>query len=65
MFRFFFGVAGTFGTGAVAMVLATILQKFRVELVPDQMIVPDATFTLRPMYGLKVILHSRSKSLDR
>jgi hypothetical protein len=25
MFRFFFGVAGTFGTGAVAMVRATIL----------------------------------------
>jgi cytochrome P450 len=41
------------------IILATILQKFRVELVPDQQVVPDATFTLRPKYGLKVILHRR------
>jgi cytochrome P450 len=41
------------------LVIATILQRFRVELVADQQIVPDATFTLRPRYGLKVILHPR------
>jgi cytochrome P450 len=41
------------------LVLATILQRFEVELVADQRIVPDATFTLRPKYGLKVNLHPR------
>jgi cytochrome P450 len=41
------------------LVLATILRRFRVELVADQQVVPDATFTLRPKYGLKVILHPR------
>ena len=41
------------------LVLATILQRFRVELVSDHPVVPDATFTLRPRHGLKVILHPR------
>jgi cytochrome P450 len=41
------------------LVLATILQKFRIELVADQEVVPDATFTLLPKNGLKVILHPR------
>jgi cytochrome P450 len=41
------------------LVLATILQRYRVELVSDHPVVPDATFTLRPKHGLKVILHPR------
>jgi len=41
------------------IVLATILQRFRIELIPNQQVIPDATFTLRPKFGLKVILHSR------
>jgi cytochrome P450 len=41
------------------LVLATILRKFRGELVPDQDVVPDATFTLLPKYGLKMVLHAR------
>jgi cytochrome P450 len=42
------------------LVLATILQQFRVELLPGQLIVPDPTFTLRPKYGVKVALWPRS-----
>ena len=42
-----------------ALVIATILQRFRIEMVPGQDIVPDATFTLRPRHGLKVVLHPR------
>jgi len=41
------------------LVLATILQKFRIELAADQEVVPDATFTLLPKNGLKMILHQR------
>jgi len=42
------------------LVLATILQHYRLEIVPDHPVVPDPTFTLRPKHGLKVILHARS-----
>jgi cytochrome P450 len=41
------------------LVLATILQKFRAEMVAGQQIEPDATFTLLPKYGLKMILTAR------
>jgi len=41
------------------LVLATILRKFRAELAANQTIEPDATFTLLPKYGLKMILHAR------
>ena len=41
------------------LVLATILQRYGVELVSDHPVEPDATFTLRPKHGLKVILQPR------
>jgi cytochrome P450 len=41
------------------MVIAAILQQFTVELIDGQRIEPDATFTLRPRYGLKAILRAR------
>jgi cytochrome P450 len=41
------------------LVLATIVQRFCVELVPGQQVVPDATFTLRPRNGVKVVLGPR------
>ena len=46
------------------LVLATILQRFRVELVSDHPVVPDATFTLRPKHGLKVVLHPRGAKVS-
>jgi len=41
------------------LVVATIIQRFRVELLPNQAIVPDPTFTLRPKFGVKVALWPR------
>jgi cytochrome P450 len=41
------------------LVLATILQRYRIQLVSDHPVEPDATFTLRPEHGLKVILQPR------
>jgi cytochrome P450 len=41
------------------LVLATVLQRFRVELVEGQVVEPDPTFTLRPRWGLKVRLRRR------
>jgi cytochrome P450 len=52
-------IGNTFALLEGPLVLATILQRFRVELVPDQAVVPDPTFTLRPKYGVKVLLWPR------
>ncbi len=43
-----------------ALVLGTVLQRFRIELVAGQRIEPDATFTLLPRYGVKVLMHRRA-----
>ena len=40
-------------------ILARIVQRFHVELVPEQPIEIDPRFTLRPKYGIKVILKKR------
>ena len=45
-----------------SLILATILQQFRVRLVPVREIIPDASFTLRPRDGLMVVLEPRGKA---
>ena len=52
-------IGNTFALMEGPLVLATIVQRFRVELVPGQTVVPDPTFTLRPKYGVKVLLWPR------
>jgi cytochrome P450 len=42
------------------LVLATILQRFRIEMASAQPVVPDATFTLLPKNGLNIALHPRT-----
>lgn len=42
------------------LVLAALAQRFHFSLVPDQAVVPDATFTLRPKYGVQVVVRKRS-----
>lgn len=41
------------------LILATVLRRFRVELMPDQKIEPDTTFTLKPKPGVNVRLWPR------
>jgi len=38
---------------------AAIAQKFQLDIVPDFPIVPQASITLRPEYGLKMVLKKR------
>jgi cytochrome P450 len=52
-------IGNTFALMEGPMVLATVLQRFRVELVADQNVVPDPTFTLRPRDGVKVVFWPR------
>jgi cytochrome P450 len=49
-------IGNTFALMEGPLVLATVLQRFRVELVPGQKVVPDTTFTLRPREGVIVTL---------
>ncbi len=41
------------------LVLAALVQRFHFTLVPNQQIVPDPTFTLRPKYGLQLVIRKR------
>ncbi len=42
------------------LALAAIVQRFRFELVPNQCVEPDATFTLRPKHGVQMVVHKRT-----
>jgi cytochrome P450 len=52
-------IGNTFATMEAVLVLATIAQKYRFTVVPGHPIVPAATFTLRPMHGVKALLSAR------
>jgi cytochrome P450 len=49
-------IGNAFALAEGPLVLATVIRRFRVELVPGQNVVPDPTFTLRPKDGVKVWL---------
>lgn len=42
------------------LALAAIIQRFKFELVPNQRVEPDATFTLRPKYGVQMVVRKRT-----
>ncbi len=39
------------------LLLATIAQRYRLELAPDQLVEPYPELTLRPRYGMRMLLH--------
>ena len=47
-------IGNTFALMESVLVLATILQKWRLELVPDQNIALQTAVTLRPKYGIQM-----------
>ena len=49
-------IGNSFALTEGTLVLATVLQKFWVELVAGHPVVPDTPFTLRPKYGVKAVL---------
>ncbi|MBI3973309.1 MAG: cytochrome P450 [Chloroflexi bacterium] len=50
-------IGNTFAMMEATLVLATIAQRFRPRLVPGHPIVPQPSLTLRPKFGLRMILH--------
>lgn len=52
-------IGNTFALMEAPLVMATILQRFRVHRTTTEEIVPDPTFTLRPKFGVPVRLEAR------
>ena len=50
-------IGNTFALMESVLVLATILQKWRLELVPDQNIALQTAVTLRPKHGIRMRVH--------
>jgi cytochrome P450 len=53
-------IGNTFALMETALVLATIAQQYRFRLVEGHAVVPLASITLRPRYGVRVVLEARS-----
>ena len=53
-------VGNHFALMEVALILATIAKRYRLRLAPDANVVPLPTMTLRPEFGVKVVLESRT-----
>ncbi|HEX5273120.1 MAG TPA: cytochrome P450, partial [Gemmataceae bacterium] len=52
-------IGNTFALTEGPLVLAALAQRFRLESVPGHVVVPDATFTLRPKNGVMMALRRR------
>ncbi len=53
-------IGNSFALMETALILATIAQQYRFKLVEGHPVVPLASITLRPRYGIKVVLEKRS-----
>jgi cytochrome P450 len=53
-------IGNTFALMETALTLATIAQQYRFRLVAGHPVVPLASITLRPRYGIRVVMESRS-----
>ncbi|MFQ3648273.1 MAG: cytochrome P450 [Anaerolineae bacterium] len=52
-------IGNSFAMMEARLVLATLAQRFRLTLAPEQIVKPQRVFTLRPRYGMKMIAHVR------
>ena len=52
-------IGNAFALMETTLVLATIAQQFRFRIVPQHPVVPIASITLRPRYGIRVVLEKR------
>ena len=52
-------IGNNFALMEAQLLLATLAQRYRFTLVPQRPVVPEATVTLRPKYGIQMTLHQR------
>ena len=55
-------IGAAFALQEAMIVLATVLSRFRLELVPGQDVMPRQRVTLRPANGLRMTIHRRERS---
>ena len=55
-------IGAAFAMTEAILILATIAQRYRLHLKPDHPVEPQGLITLRPRYGLKMILERRRRS---
>jgi len=58
-------IGASFATMEAILLLAAIAQRFALESVPDHPVVPVPGFTLRPKYGIRMVLHRRTGTPTR
>jgi cytochrome P450 len=56
-------IGNSFAMMEARLLLATIAQKFTLSLAPEQVVVPERVFTLRPKFGMKMVAHVRQAAL--
>jgi cytochrome P450 len=52
-------IGNAFALLEATVLIATIAQRYRFALAPDHRVEPHAALTLRPRYGMKMVLHNR------
>lgn len=58
-------IGNSFALMEATLILATIAQKYRLRLVPNHPVVPLASITLRPRYGVRVVLETRESRVPQ
>jgi cytochrome P450 len=58
-------IGNSFAAMEAVLVLATIAQRYRLRLVPGHPVVPQATLTLRPKHGMRMVLEPRATAAQR
>lgn len=58
-------IGNAFAMMETGLVLATIAQHFRFKLVAGHRVVPIASITLRPRYGIRVVMEERRENRER
>ena len=52
-------IGNNFALTEATLILAMIAQRYDLELIPDQTIIPQPVVTLRPRYGIQMRIHPR------
>ncbi len=52
-------IGKAFAMMEMVLILASVFQKFRMTLLPDQTIIPNSSMTLYPKYGINMLLEKR------
>jgi cytochrome P450 len=53
-------IGNAFAMMEARLILATIAQRYTLEVVPGHKVVPERVFTMRPKYGMKMIARRRN-----